>query len=191
MGVGPITSRAVFLDRDGVINRAVVIDGTPHPPAGVDELEIEPGARAALQRLKDRGFLLVVVTNQPDVGRGTQRIEEVAAIHDALRAALPVDGFYTCYHARDGECTCRKPAPGLLERAQAEHGIDLGTSYLIGDRWRDIDAAKGAGVHAVLIDRGYRERGPAHAPDATVQSLAAAVEWILADSAIPSLSLRP
>jgi len=181
----------VFLDRDGVLNRAIVVDGTPHPPAGVDELEIEPGAADALQQLKDRGFLLLVVTNQPDVGRGTQRVEEVVEIHDAIRAALPVDGFYVCYHAHDGECTCRKPAPGLLEQAKAEHDVDFSASYLIGDRWRDIDAARGAGVRAVLIDRGYSERAPAQPPDVTVSSLDAAVNWILADSRAPSLSLRP
>src|SRR6185436_14383127 len=106
--------RAVFLDRDGVINRAIVRAGRPHPPASPAEFEILPGVPAALQRLKSAGFWLVLVTNQPDVARGTQTRAGVEALHASLRARLPLDDIRVCYHDDPDGCECRKPAPGLL-----------------------------------------------------------------------------
>jgi len=184
MSEGP--APAVFLDRDGVLNLPVVRDGKPYPPASVDELEICPAAPEALAALKRAGFRLYVVTNQPDVARGTQTRAAVERIHAALAAALPLDGFYVCYHDdRDG-CQCRKPKPGLLLAAAAEHGIPLDGSYMIGDRWRDIEAGQRAGCRTVWLDFGYAERGPAAPPDTRVTSLAEAVTWILqkADNSI-------
>lgn len=172
--------RAVFLDRDGVLNRALSRGGKPYPPASVAELEIEPDAAGALAELKRAGFRLLVATNQPDVARGTVAREAVEEIHAALAAALPLDGFYTCWHDdRDG-CGCRKPKPGLLEAAAREHGIDLASSFMVGDRWRDIDAGHNAGCAAVLIDRGWREAAPARPPEERVGSLGEAAAWILA-----------
>jgi len=171
-------NRAVFLDRDGVLTRALVRDGKPFAPATLAEMEIEPEAPAALARLKAAGFLLVVVTNQPDVARGTARREEVEAMHAVLRAALPLDACFVCYHDDADGCICRKPLPGLLIQAAAGHAIDLARSFLIGDRWRDIDAGAAAGCRAILIDRSYRERPPEHAPDAAVDTLTEAVDWI-------------
>jgi D-glycero-D-manno-heptose 1,7-bisphosphate phosphatase len=171
-------NRAVFLDRDGVLNRAVVRGGRPYPPGGLGELEVMPDAPAALARLKKLGFLLIVVSNQPDVGRGTQRRAVVEAMNQALRAVLPLDEFRTCYHDDRDDCACRKPKPGLLREASVQHSIDLPRSYLIGDRWRDVDAGAAAGCRTILIDYGYQERGPTGPPDARVETLAAAVEWI-------------
>ncbi len=167
---------AVFLDRDGVLNRAVVRDGKPYPPASVDELVIAPDAGDALGRLARAGYRLVVVTNQPDVARGRQRREVVEAIHAALADALPIDEFRVCYHDdRDG-CECRKPAPGLLLQAPA---ADMPRSVIIGDRWRDIAAGRRAGVGAaVWMDRGYDEPSPTDY-SARVTSLADAADWIL------------
>ena len=142
--------RAVFLDRDGVLNRPVVRDGKPYPPASVEELEISPDAPAALAALKQAGFRLYVVTNQPDVARGSATRAAVERIHAALAEALPLDGFYVCYHDDSDRCECRKPKPGLLLAAAAEHGISLRASYLIGDRWRDIEAGQRAGNQARL-----------------------------------------
>jgi len=171
-------SRAVFLDRDGVLTRALVRDGRPYAPVTIAEMEIEPDAAVALSRLKAAGFLLIVVTNQPDVARGLARREDVEAMHSALRAALPLDGCFVCYHDDAEGCACRKPLPGLLLQAAAEHGIELERSFLIGDRWRDMDAGAAAGCRTVLIDRGYRERPPEHTPDARAGTLGEAVEWI-------------
>jgi D-glycero-D-manno-heptose 1,7-bisphosphate phosphatase len=180
MGVGAIgVRRAVFLDRDGVLNRAFVRDGKPYPPGSLAELEVVAGAGAALSALAGAGFLLFVVTNQPDVARGTQRRAEVEAMHAEMARTLPVDGFYVCYHDDKDGCDCRKPLPGLLTRAADEHGVALEASYMIGDRWRDVEAGQKAGCRTVWIDCGYAERGPKEPADATVGSLAAAVSWIL------------
>ena len=173
--------RAVFLDRDGVINRAVVRDGMPHPPGRTEDLEILPGVPEALSRLHDAGFRLVVVTNQPDVARGTQRREVIDAMHASLAAALPLDEFRVCDHDdRDG-CACRKPKPGLLEEAAREAGLSLSGSFMVGDRWRDVEAGRRAGCTTIFIDRDYAEPRPER-PDVTVASLPEAADWILSQS---------
>jgi D-glycero-D-manno-heptose 1,7-bisphosphate phosphatase len=172
-------NRAVFLDRDGVLTRALVRDGIAYAPVTPAEMEIDADAPAALARLKAAGFLLLVVTNQPDVARGITRLEDVEAMHATLRAALPLDAFFVCYHDNADACGCRKPQPGMLIAAAAEHGIDLASSFMVGDRWRDVDAGAAAGCRTVWIDRGYREQAPAHMPDARVDSLRAAADWIL------------
>jgi len=182
MGIGAVRAgageTAVFLDRDGVLNEAIVRDGKPYPPASAAEVKIIPDAAAALARLKARGLPLIVVTNQPDVARGTQSIAAVEAINDRLRRELPIDDFLTCAHDDGDGCACRKPKPGLILEGAARHGADPARSFVVGDRWRDIEAGKNAGCRTVWIDRGYRERSP-EAPDARVGSVTEAVEWIL------------
>jgi D-sedoheptulose 7-phosphate isomerase len=173
---------AVFLDRDGVINRAVVRDGKPLPPSGLDELEILPGVASALRDLKAQGFDLYVITNQPDVARGKQTRGAIEAMHRTLASSLPIDDIFVCYHDDNDDCDCRKPKPGMLFEAQRKHNIDLTRSFFIGDRWRDIDAGHNAGCKTILIDYGYRERKPAQAPDATVRSLREAADWIMRSS---------
>ena len=171
----------MFLDRDGVINRPVVRDGLPYPPDNVEEFDIYDDVPAGCERLKAAGFLLVVATNQPDVGRGTQSREVVESIHATLRAALPgidrVEVSYDPGGANDGSPR-RKPAPGMLFDAADALGISLRASFMIGDRWRDIDCGHAAGCATVFIDRGYAEtlRQP---PDFTVDSFAEAVKVIL------------
>ncbi|HUA57233.1 MAG TPA: HAD family hydrolase [Verrucomicrobiae bacterium] len=172
--------KAVFLDRDGVLNRAVIRDGKPYPPADVGELEIVPDAAEALAALKDSGFLLFVVTNQPDIARGKQTWLMLDAIHAEMAAGLPIDGFYVCPHDDPDGCGCRKPKPGLLQQAASEHAISLADSYMIGDRWRDVEAGRRAGCRTIWLDFGYRERGPDISPDATLDSLTEAAAWILA-----------
>ncbi|MFN2623013.1 MAG: D-glycero-alpha-D-manno-heptose-1,7-bisphosphate 7-phosphatase [Chthoniobacterales bacterium] len=176
------TNRCVFLDRDGVLNKAIVRNGKPYPPNSPEELELSSDAVAGCDRLKQAGFRLVVVTNQPDVGRGTQKREAVEKMHAKLRAAVPaLDAIEVCYHAgsKYGEpCSCRKPKPGMLLRAAAEHDIDLKRSFLIGDRWRDVDCAHAAGCRAVFIDHGYREP-LREKPDFTVASFSEAVATVL------------
>jgi D-glycero-D-manno-heptose 1,7-bisphosphate phosphatase len=172
-------ARAVFLDRDGVLNEAVMRDGKPYPPESADELEIVPEAPAALERLRSRGLLLIVVTNQPDVARGTQTLEAVTAIHQRLERELPLDDVLLCPHDDRDNCSCRKPKPGLILEGAARHGVDVKRSFLIGDRWRDIDAGASAGSKTIWIDRGYHEREPSLSADARVGSLGEAVTWIL------------
>jgi D-sedoheptulose 7-phosphate isomerase len=173
---------AVFLDRDGVINRPVVRDGKPFPPSGVKELELLPEVASSLLDLKAHGFALFVITNQPDVARGTASREQVEGIHLMLASSLPLDDIFVCYHDDADDCACRKPKPGLLLEAQRRHNIDLSRSFVVGDRWRDIDAGHNAGCKAVLIDYGYRERRPAQPPEASVGSLREAADWIISSS---------
>lgn len=173
---------AVFLDRDGVINRAVVRDGKPYPPADLASFEILPGVPEALDRLRAAGFLLIVVTNQPDVARGTQKLAVVEAMHERLRAELPLDGIEMCH---DEESDRYKPRPGMLRDAAREWGIDLTRSVMIGDRWRDVDCGKAASCFTVLIDRGYAEPMRA-APDAICDGLPAAATLILDRAIFPT-----
>ena len=175
MTLGP----AVFLDRDGVINRAVVRDGKPYPPDGLNDLEVLPGVGDALARLKAAGFALIVVTNQPDVARGRQTAHTVNAMHDRLATLLPIDEFRVCWHDDGDSCDCRKPMPGLLTRVPL---YDIGRSFMVGDRWRDIEAGRRAGCRAsILIDYGYEENGVTE-PSVRVGSLSEAAEWILSTS---------
>ena len=175
-----MTTRAVFLDRDGVINRPVVRDGKPYPPATVAEFELLPGVAEACVRLKAAGYLLVVATNQPDVGRGTQRREEVEAMHAAMCVALPIDRVEVCYDPGQGKPSeFRKPAPGMLLRAARALDIDLGQSWMVGDRWRDIDCGVAAGCRTIFLDYGYDEKLRAQ-PDFRAASLSEAAAHILA-----------
>jgi D-glycero-D-manno-heptose 1,7-bisphosphate phosphatase len=168
----------VFLDRDGVLNRALVRDGKPYPPQTLGELEILPGVPEACARLRGAGLRLIAVTNQPDVGRGTQSRDAVDAINRAVQSSLQLDDVRVCPHDDRDACGCRKPAPGLLLHAARDWGIDLAASVMVGDRWRDVESGKRAGCKTVFIDRGYMERRP-DAPDLTVASLPEAVSWIL------------
>ena len=178
MGGGGVT-RAVFLDRDGVINRAVIRGGKPYPPATPEELAVLDGVPEALARLRAARFLLLVVTNQPDVARGTQRREVVESMNARLLRELPLDQFFVCYE--DGpDCPRKKPNPGLLLEAAHRYGVDLRASYMVGDRWRDVEAGARAGCRTVLVDYGYDEKRSQFPPDWTAASLSAAADWILA-----------
>jgi len=171
---------AAFLDRDGVLNRAIVRNGRPYPPASLSELEILPGVAQALARLRENGWLALVVTNQPDVATGKTTQAVVDQIHDCLRRTLALDAIYacTCEEERPG-CDCYKPRPGMLLRAAADWGVDCSKSVMIGDRWRDVGAGKAAGCRTIFIDYNYAERRP-DAPDYVARDLAEAVDILLA-----------
>ena len=177
---GVIARAAVFLDRDGVINRALVRDGKPYPPGSLAEFEILPGVADACARLKRAGFLVVVATNQPDVGRGTLSRELVETIHRRMVKDLSLDRVEVCYHPGKGAsaCDCRKPRPGMLTRAARELGVDLKRSWMVGDRWRDIDCGHAAGCRTIFVDYGYSEQ-LRQSPDYRVTSLPEAAELIL------------
>ncbi len=171
--------RAVFLDRDGVIDRAIVRDGKPHPPTSLSELEILPGVPEALEKLRAAGYRLIVVTNQPDVARQAQTQDAVEAMHAALQAQLPIDEFRVCYHDDADGCDCRKPQPGLLLGAARDMDVDLSSSFMVGDRWRDIEAGRRAGCTTIFIDYHYAEPLQGE-PHLRVSSLTEAADWILA-----------
>ncbi len=171
-------SPAVFLDRDGVLNAVRMVDGRPHPPQDVAELTVIDGVLPALEELRRCGYVLVVVTNQPDIARGTTTREAVDAINLAIRDALPpIDAVYLCPHDDADDCDCRKPKPGMIREAVREHNLDLARSVLVGDRWRDIELGTAVGLPTVFVDYGYDEKRPERY-DKRVRHIKDAVEWI-------------
>ncbi|HVS84887.1 MAG TPA: HAD family hydrolase [Gaiellaceae bacterium] len=175
--------RAVFLDRDGVLNRLVIGgDGVGRPPAGVDQLELLPGVDRACRRLKAAGFALLVATNQPDVARGRLSRGAVEEVNAALAERLPLDEILVCYHDDADGCACRKPQPGLLLEAAGRWRIDLAQSYLVGDRPKDITAGRHAGCTTILVGRG--DIGDA---DHRASGLADAATWLLQRDPAPTM----
>lgn len=171
-------ARAIFLDRDGVLNRALVRDGVPYPPTKLAEVEILPGVLEALSLLKAAGFVLITVSNQPDVARGNLTGDAVESINAYLGERLPMDRFIMCYHDSKDDCGCRKPKSGMLVAGALEFKIDLNESYMIGDRWRDVEAGINAGCKTIFIDYGYSERQP-ESYDLAVSCLLEAAQKIL------------
>ncbi|MGH7222880.1 MAG: D-glycero-alpha-D-manno-heptose-1,7-bisphosphate 7-phosphatase, partial [Gemmataceae bacterium] len=169
---------AVFLDRDGVLNRVFVRDGVTHPPATVEEFALLPGADGAVRRLHAAGYALVVVTNQPDVARGIQTREGVERIHEHLRAELPMLEVLTCFHDKDDDCACRKPKPGMVLEAVRRWRLDPHRSFVVGDRWSDVIAGQAAGCRTILVETPQSDRTRCQ-PDHCVRDLAEAAEWIL------------
>jgi D-glycero-D-manno-heptose 1,7-bisphosphate phosphatase len=169
---------AVFLDRDGVLIEPVVRDRRPYPPTHARQLVLVPGALAACYTLRQAGFALVVVTNQPDVARGTLDPADLEAMHGALRCLVELDDIRVCPHDDADDCRGRKPRPGMLVDAARDHGLDLASSFMVGDRWRDVEAGQRAGCRTVHVDHDWDERRPQGA-DATVTDLAEASRWIL------------
>ena len=176
-------NRAVFLDRDGVISRSMVRNSLPFAPTNLSDFEILPEVPEACRRLKQAGFVLVVVTNQPEVGRGTMKQEVVEQMHAKMSRELPIDRVEVCYHPGHGmsDCDCRKPKPGLLLKAANEMKIDLTRSWMVGDRWRDVDCARAAGCRSIFIERDYEE-SLRTSPDFTVRSFNDAVNPLLRDA---------
>jgi D-glycero-D-manno-heptose 1,7-bisphosphate phosphatase len=170
--------RAVFLDRDGVLNKAYVRDGKPYSPDTVEEMIIVADAAHALERLRQHGFRLIVATNQPDIARGRLTRAQVDAMNGYLWSKLPLDGIEMCTHDDADQCDCRKPKPGLLLHAAEREGIDLSQSFMVGDRYRDIEAGHGASCRTILIGNGYGETFKAQ-PDVMVSTLTEAADWIL------------
>ena len=189
MGKHDITRRAVFLDRDGVINKPIIRQGRPYPPGEVNDFEVYEDVAAGCAQLKAAGYLLVVVTNQPDVARGRQTRTAVDAMHRKMLEALPqIARVEVCWHAGADwadPCDCRKPRPGMVLRAAKALNIDLSQSFLIGDRWQDVDCGHGAGCRTIFIDRNYCE-ALKQPPNWSVQSFGQAVEVILRIAGVPA-----
>jgi D-glycero-D-manno-heptose 1,7-bisphosphate phosphatase len=168
---------AVFLDRDGVLVRSFVRAGVPRPPTDEDEFELLPGVVGACDDLRSAGFMLFVVTNQPDIARGSTTRELVDRFHERLREALPLDDVLVCPHDDDDDCSCRKPRPGMLLEAASRWDVDLKGSFMVGDRWRDIGAGRAAGCRVAFVDHGYAETPDIDA-DVVVTNLSEAAAWI-------------
>jgi len=173
--------RAVFLDRDGVLNRSLLVDGIPRPPTSVGEIEILAGVIEAIQILKNHDLVPVVVTNQPDVARGRVTQSQVEAINARIGAATKIEFFYTCFHDDADFCDCRKPSPGLIYRAVDDLDLVVKDSFMVGDRWRDIAAGQAAGCKNLFIDYSYLEKRPV-GPFRRVSSLIEAAYLIIGDS---------
>jgi D-glycero-D-manno-heptose 1,7-bisphosphate phosphatase len=170
--------RAVFLDRDGVLNQSFLMDGIPKPPINPSEVVILERVSQAIQILKNHGLLVVVVTNQPDVARGTMSRNQAEAINDRVQDLTSLEHFYSCFHDDVDECDCRKPSPGLLRLAALELEINLSQSFLVGDRWRDIQAGNAVNCKSFFIDYSYSEKQP-NKPFVTVKSLYHAAQLIV------------
>jgi D-glycero-D-manno-heptose 1,7-bisphosphate phosphatase len=176
--VDQVRRQAVFLDRDGVISRPTLRDGRPYPPRCLAVLELLPGVPQALRALKAGGYCLVVVTNQPDIARGIALRTVVDDMNEWLKSVLPLDALLMCVHDDADQCCCRKPLPGLIVQAASELQVECRSSYMIGDRWRDMEAGRRAGCKTVFIDCGYDERAP-ESYDFRVGSLPDAAKIIL------------
>jgi D-glycero-D-manno-heptose 1,7-bisphosphate phosphatase len=169
--------RAVFLDRDGVVIAAIVLDGKPYAATSAEDVSILPGVPEACGQLSALGFLLILTTNQPDIARGKISADFVAQTNAMLQQTLGLDAVRVCPHDNSDGCDCRKPLPGLMTHAAEDFGIDLGASFVVGDRWRDVEAGKNAGCRTVFIDCNYDEalKSP---PDHIATSLLDAAAWI-------------
>jgi len=177
-----VKRKAVFLDRDGVLAIPEFRDGRSYAVRRVEDFRIYGDAPGAVRSLVDAGWLAIVATNQPDIANGLVDAAAVDAMHDILRARMPLAAVETCPHAQNAGCDCRKPKPGLLLRAADRLGIDLAASWMVGDRAGDVAAGAAAGCRTIFIDRGYEGHAAARA-DFAAASLAEAATLILAESA--------
>jgi D-glycero-D-manno-heptose 1,7-bisphosphate phosphatase len=170
--------RAVFLDRDGVLTVPEFRDGRSYAPRTLDAFRLYPDAVPSVRALKRAGFVIIVATNQPDVGAGLVEQDVVEEMHARLRSAVAVDDIEVCYETHMEATDRRKPGAGMLLSAAQAWGLDLERSYLVGDRRSDVQAALGAGCIPVFVDLGYAEPQPTEQA-ATVGSLREATDWIL------------
>ena len=160
MVIRSLDKKGVFLDRDGVINRAILVNGLPKSPKSVGEIEILDGVVEAVKAIKTLKLIPVVITNQPDVARNITSQNQANQINYQIGLATGIEHFYTCFHDDNDKCNCRKPAPGLIYQAVNDLSLDIQKSYLVGDRWKDISAGQAAGCKTFFIDYGYPDKKP-------------------------------
>ena len=149
--------RAVFLDRDGVVNKVVFRDNRPGSARSLEEFVFNDGIRQATRKLKDYGFRIIVVSNQPDLARGEIKKGILDIMTQKMRWEIPIDDVFICPHDDIHQCSCRKPKPGMLFEAASRWKVDLSSSFLIGDTWKDIEAGKAAGCKVILLDAPYNQ----------------------------------
>ena len=168
-------NRAIFLDRDGVINRVLLNNGRPFSPRRFDDFELLPEIKEALNSFMKMGFVNIVITNQPDIARGLMEMEELNRMHAMLRERLAINDIMACFHDNGDNCICRKPKPGMILVAANKWNINLRRSFVIGDTWRDVEAGKKGGCKTILIDMPYNQGVES---DHRVKDLEEAVEII-------------
>lgn len=173
------TKRAVFLDRDGVLVVPEIRNGRSYAPRSLAAFSIYPDAADSLARLKAAGYLLVVVTNQPDIGNGLVSANVVNEMHRLMAEALPIDHIEMCPHSQSEGCSCRKPKPGMLINAARLYGIDLAASIMVGDRFSDLEAGRAAGCRTIFMDPDHVGEVKSDAADFAVRSLTEAADAIL------------
>ena len=172
---------AVFLDRDGVISKSIIIDGKAYAPRSLKDFELFPNVVKAIKLLKKSSFLVFVVTNQPDVGNKLMLKSDLDKMHEKLRKKINIDGIMACTHNQIANCSCRKPKPGMIFKIAKKYKINLKNSFLVGDRASDIKAGKRAKCKTIFIDRNYKETKPTN-QDATFLSLMDAASYIISEN---------
>lgn len=177
-------ARAVFLDRDGVLTVPEFRDGRSYAPKRMEDFALYPDAPQAVADLRAMGFLAIVVTNQPDVGKGEVDRAVVEAMHEVLKTATKVDDIEVCYDTRETATERMKPGTGMLTDAARNWNIDLEGSYVVGDRAGDVEAGEKAGCTTIFVDRGYTGEAKPTSQAATVKELREAVAWIAAKERI-------
>lgn len=176
-----MSRKAIFLDRDGVINKVILRDGKPTGPRSMREFQFESEVAESIERLRAAGFMLFMVTNQPDVARGLMSAGDLQSIMDHITAKLPFDGIRACLHDDSDHCECRKPLPGMILDLARQHDVPLGESWMIGDSSKDTLAARAAGCKSIILDRSYNQGARA---DYRVGTLGEAVNLIIAENII-------
>lgn len=171
-----ITHRAVFFDRDGVINEVILRDGQPVSPRRLEDFVFKDGIRDVVHQLKSAGYKVIVISNQPDLARGHITQEILDRMSQKMREEISIDDIFICPHDDHHQCSCRKPNPGMILQAAEKWGLDLKTSYFVGDTWKDMEAGKTAGCQTILVDAIYNRE--VHS-DFRVKSLAEATSIIL------------
>ena len=170
--------KAIFLDRDGVLSKTLLINGKSFAPRNLKDFKLFFDAAESTKKLKSAGFMVFVVTNQPDVGRKLISKKVLKKMHDKLKKKTKVDAIYTCTHSQNMNCYCRKPKPGMILEAAKKYKINLKNSFMIGDRPSDITAGQKANCRSIFLDKKYFEKNPEN-QEATFTNLAQATNYIL------------
>src|SRR2546425_1474666 len=147
--------RAVFIERDGILNEVGVGPKNPIVPLTLEEFRIKKEAEPSLKKLKKAGFVLIVTSNQPGLSRGYQSRRELDRMHDLVKRCFPIDDLMICPHDESDHCPCRKPRPGLLIEAAFKWHLNLDHSFVISDKWQDAEAARTAGCTSLLLKSPY------------------------------------
>ena len=155
-----ILNKAIFLDRDGVINKSIIANGKPYAPLLFEDFVFYEDTKKAIVVIQSLDYKTIIVTNQPEINKGNLNHEELKRMNDRIYNELKIDDIFVCEHTSEEDCDCRKPKPGMILNASKKHNIDLSQSFLIGDRYKDIESAHAAGCNSIFIDRKYSEKFP-------------------------------
>lgn len=155
-----VMNKAIFLDRDGVINRVIMHNGIPNPPIRLSDVYLITGIKELIKKWHDDGYIVIVITNQPDVANNIVTKNKVDKINKYLKSEVMFDDIFVCYHNGNDNCNCRKPKVGLFIEAKTKYNIDFSKSYMIGDRWKDMEAGEKVGCKTIFIDNNYEEKKP-------------------------------